>query len=101
MLAERNLFGLSRLELRELAAGLGEPAYRADQIYVWLYRRRTVSLSAMSNLPRSLRERLASAYGLRWPEVAERSRSADGTVKYLFRLDDGAEIESVYIPEPK
>ena len=40
-------------------------------------------------------------YDLRWPEVAERSRSRDGTVKYLFRLDDGATIESVYIPEER
>ena len=42
---------------------------------------------------------LAERFDLRWPEVAERALSYDGTVKYLFRLDDGATIESVYIPE--
>ncbi|HVR70671.1 MAG TPA: 23S rRNA (adenine(2503)-C(2))-methyltransferase RlmN [Vicinamibacteria bacterium] len=96
-----NLFGMSRPALARLAGELGEPAYRAAQLYSWLYRRRARSLVEMTDLPRPLRERLAAGHGLRWPEVVERSRSADGTVKYLFRLDDGATIESVYIPEER
>ena len=53
----------------------------------------------MANLPKALRSALAEAFELRWPEVAERALSFDGTRKYLFRLDDGATIEAVYIPE--
>src|SRR5690349_3041103 len=53
----------------------------------------------MTDLPKELRERLAATHAVRWPEIAERDESRDGTVKYLFRLDDGATIESVYIPE--
>ena len=53
----------------------------------------------MANLPKPLRSALAEAFELRWPEVAERALSFDGTRKYLFRLDDGATIEAVYIPE--
>src|SRR5687767_11782730 len=55
----------------------------------------------MTDLPKGLRERLAAEHEVRWPHVTERAVSTDGTVKYLFRLDDGATIESVYIPEEK
>jgi 23S rRNA (adenine2503-C2)-methyltransferase len=53
----------------------------------------------MANLPKPLRASLAQSHEVRWPEVAERTLSFDGTRKYLFRLDDGATIEAVYIPE--
>ena len=96
-----NLFGLDRPALERLAGERGEPSYRAAQLYSWLYRRRARSLAEMTDLPQSLRERLAAGHDLRWPAVAERSRSADGTVKYLFSLDDGATIESVFIPEER
>jgi 23S rRNA (adenine2503-C2)-methyltransferase len=99
--ARPNLFGMNRDALARLSADLGEPAYRAGQLYAWLYRRRARSLDEMTDLSRTLREKLAAAHDLRWPEVVERSRSTDGTVKYLFRLDDGATIESVYIPEER
>ena len=94
-----NLLGLDREALGAVFEGLGQPAYRARQVYAWLYQKRVRSIAAMTDLPKDVRERLAAAYEVRWPEVAERSASADGTVKYLFRLDDGATIESVYIPE--
>jgi 23S rRNA (adenine2503-C2)-methyltransferase len=96
-----NLFGLDRAALREIVAGLGEPAYRAEQIYLWLYRRRARTIAEMTDLAKGIRDALAAAYDLRWPEVVERGHSQDGTIKYLFRLDDGATIESVYIPEER
>jgi 23S rRNA (adenine2503-C2)-methyltransferase len=96
-----NLFGIDREALVRLAGELGEPEYRARQIYSWLYRRRVKSLDEMTDLSRAFRDQLAASHDLRWPVVVERSRSTDGTVKYLFRLDDGATIESVYIPEDR
>ena len=96
-----NLFGLDRAALGEIVAGLGEPAYRAEQIYVWLYRHRARSIAEMTDLAKGIREKLAAAYDLRWPEVVERGHSQDGTIKYLFRLNDGATVESVYIPEER
>ncbi|HXB57152.1 MAG TPA: 23S rRNA (adenine(2503)-C(2))-methyltransferase RlmN [Vicinamibacteria bacterium] len=96
-----NLFGRERdAILREITA-LGEPAYRARQVYVWIYKKRVRSFEAMTNLGKTLREELARRFVLRWPEVAERNLSYDGTVKYLLRLEDGAAIESVYIPEDR
>ena len=96
-----NLFGLDRPALEALVADLGEPAYRARQLFVWLYRKRARSLEEMTDLGKDLRARLAASYEVRWPAVAERSHSQDGTVKLLFRLDDGATIESVFIPEER
>ena len=96
-----NLFGLDRASLRSLFDGLGEPAYRAQQVYSWLYEKRAPSIDQMTDLPRALRERLAAAHEVRWPEVMERAHSVDGTVKFLFKLDDGATIESVFIPEER
>jgi 23S rRNA (adenine2503-C2)-methyltransferase len=96
-----NAFGSSRGELEGIVGQLGEPAYRARQLYVWLYRKRARSFDEMTNLSRPLRTALAGAHDLRWPTVEERQRSTDGTVKYLFRLDDGAAIESVFIPEER
>jgi 23S rRNA (adenine2503-C2)-methyltransferase len=94
-----NLFGMSEGALAALVAEKGEPAFRARQIYAWLYQRRAREVGAMVNLPKPLRAALAQGFDLRWPDVAERALSFDGTRKYLFRLDDGASIEAVYIPE--
>jgi 23S rRNA (adenine2503-C2)-methyltransferase len=94
-----NLFGMGKDALVRLATERGEPAFRGRQIYAWLYHHRVREVAAMGNLPRALRGALEREFDLRWPEVAERAESRDGTHKYLFRLDDEATIEAVYIPE--
>jgi 23S rRNA (adenine2503-C2)-methyltransferase len=96
-----NLFGSDRALLARALEERGQPAYRAAQVYGWLYRKRARAFAEMTNLPLALRQGLEADFSLRWPEVAERGRSADGTVKYLFRLDDGATIEAVFIPEER
>ena len=100
-MGKRNLFGLDRAGLEEVMAELGEPAYRARQLYVWLYGRRVRDVAAMTDLGKGLRARLESGFEIRHPEVASREVSRDGTIKYLFRLDDSATIESVFIPEER
>lgn len=99
--AQKNVFGLSREELPRLVAELGEPAYRASQLFAWLYAKRVRTFAEMTDLGTRLRQKLEARYELRWPALAERSYSTDGTIKLLFRLDDGATIESVYIPETR
>jgi 23S rRNA (adenine2503-C2)-methyltransferase len=94
-----NLFGMDREALAALGVELGEPAYRARQLFTWLYRRRVRRVADMTSLPRGLRAALEERFDLRWPDVSDRALSFDGTRKYLFRLDDGATIEAVYIPE--
>jgi len=96
-----NAFGLDRSALEALLREWDEPAFRARQLYTWLYRKRARSFAELTNLSKALRGRLAEAFELRWPDVAERQRSRDGTLKDLFRLDDGATIEAVFIPEAR
>lgn len=96
----RNLLDFSRQELAELVAELGEPSYRAAQVWQWIWHKGVQDFSAMSNLSKKMRERLADAAYIRRPEVAVQSESADGTIKFLLRLEDGEEIETVLLPEP-
>jgi 23S rRNA (adenine2503-C2)-methyltransferase len=98
-MSRANLFGMSAPALLRLVSQRGEPTFRAKQLYAWLYHRRVRDVAAMANLPKPLRASLAETHEVRWPGVQERTLSFDGTRKYLFRLDDGATIEAVYIPE--
>ena len=94
-----DILDLSRTELEAWCATEGVPSYRAAQIATWLYRQGARDFGAMRNLPGAVRERLAAAFRIALPEVATVSRSTDGTRKLLLRLDDGATIESVLIPD--
>jgi 23S rRNA (adenine2503-C2)-methyltransferase len=94
-----NLFGFEKGALAGVLHELGEPAYRSRQVYAWLYAKRARSFADMTNLAKDLRARLEQAFELRWPEILETRLSSDGTRKYLFGLEGGATIESVYIPE--
>jgi 23S rRNA (adenine2503-C2)-methyltransferase len=96
-----NLFGLEEGAIAGVLHELGEPAYRSRQVCSWLYAKRARSFAEMTNLAKGLRTRLEEAFVLRWPEIAETRLSADGTRKYLFALEGGATIESVFIPEEK
>lgn len=90
------MLNLSQVELKELLATWGEPTYRAGQIETWLYQRYAADVAEMTNLPKSLRARLAeeTELGLLRPVVA--LDSSDGyTHKTLFALPDGREIEAV------
>src|ERR1700739_4498679 len=85
------LLGKSREELRAYCAALGEPAYRADQIYHWLYAGREFSVERWSNLPAALRGKLAREAVVTLPLVRQRYVSTDGSVRYLFGLGDRRE----------
>lgn len=85
----------------ELAAQFkvwGEPAYRAKQLLEWLYARRVTDWSAMSNLPKELREKLSATFSLGLLELIRKQGAPEATQKFLWRLADGAFIESVLIP---
>ena len=90
------LYDLTYAELEDLLSGWGEPRFRADQLWRWLYRSLVDDFAAMGNLPGSLRERLAAGADLQLlaPVAAQESASAE-TRKVLFRLRDGNAIESV------
>lgn len=96
--ALRPLVGSSIQELEELMRSLGEPAFRARQLYNWLYARRAEGFDAMTTFNRDLRTRLAAGTRLRTLDLLDTQHSADGTIKFLFRTHDGYNIESVLIP---
>jgi len=76
----------------------GQPGYRAGQARRWIYEGLARSVEEMTNLPLGEREALAAAFELAEPSVERVSESRDGTVKHLWRLTDGAFVESVLIP---
>jgi 23S rRNA (adenine2503-C2)-methyltransferase len=86
---------LTLAELEQTMLDLGEPKFRGKQVYSWLHRA-APDFAAMTNLPRSLREKLSGRFLLTCPTVVRKQESAlDGTVKYLWRLYDGNCVETV------
>lgn len=98
-LERTNLLGLSGSELKEFFLANGEPAFRARQLMKWVHQRGLADFSKMTDLSRSLRERLSAMAEIKAPEIVLEQASADGTLKWLLRLDDGNCIETVFIPE--
>jgi len=94
----QSLIGLTTTELERIAQAYGEPAYRGRQVAQWLYRRGAATFEAMTDLPKAFRARLAGEYALGKSSVSHRDVAPDGTIKYLLRLHDGEQIESVYLP---
>jgi 23S rRNA (adenine2503-C2)-methyltransferase len=85
-------------ELQTQFALWEQPAYRVTQLLDWLYTRRAQSWDEMTNLPKALRDRLRETFSLQLPALVKKQGSRDTTQKFLWRLDDGALIESVLIP---
>ena len=92
------LVGMDLADLRE-ALGAGQPGYRAKQLYEAIYRGQASDFVQISTLPGRLREDLAAQHRIGLPEVARLYQSADGTRRYLLRLDDGRTVETVLMPE--
>ncbi|KAB2903285.1 MAG: 23S rRNA (adenine(2503)-C(2))-methyltransferase RlmN [Anaerolineae bacterium] len=91
-----NLYNITRNELKNLVESWGEPAYRASQIWEWLYQHKVSHPDEMTNLPKNLREKLNTETYMGTLVLAAEKHSSDGyTAKYLFRLTDGQLIETV------
>ena len=90
--------GLGLTELEGWFASRQEPVYRARQVLDWVYRKRVNAVETMTNLPLPVRQKIAENFSLRTLEPARVTGSGDTTRKFLFRLRDGALIETVLIP---
>lgn len=97
-MAPPDIKSLTREDLLARLQDWQQPAYRADQILDWLYRRRVTSWDAMTNLPKPLRDRLRETFALQNLQLITKQGSRDTTQKFLWRLGDAALIESVLIP---
>jgi len=95
----RDLVGLSREELAEELAAIGEAKFRAKQVWHWIYHQGTTDFSRMSSIARPTQDKLAERFVIGRPEAAVVQTSTDETRKFLFRFRDGQEAETVYIPD--
>jgi 23S rRNA (adenine2503-C2)-methyltransferase len=95
----RNLIGLDRQALAAEMAAIGAPAFRARQIWHWIYHRGVTDFAAMTSLAKDFRARLAERFAIGRPAISAAQVSVDGTRKWLLRFPDGQEVETVHIPE--
>ncbi len=95
----RDLVGLTREEIAAELAAIGEAAFRAKQLWHWIYHQGATDFSKMSSIARPLQEKLAEKFVIGRPVAAEVQTSTDSTRKWLFRFRDGQEAETVYIPD--
>jgi 23S rRNA (adenine2503-C2)-methyltransferase len=96
-----HLTGLSQTELTDFVTSLGEPAYRARQIFTGLQQRRLRSFAEMSDLPKELRAKLEEHAVASTLTLESRYLSTDGTRRYLFKTRDHLPVETVFIPEER
>ncbi|AMO84634.1 23S rRNA (adenine(2503)-C(2))-methyltransferase RlmN [Solibacillus sp. FSL W7-1472] len=90
-----SVYSLRLDEMKEWLTANGEKAFRAAQIYEWLYEKRVQTFEEMSNLPKALREKLEAEFALTTLSTIIKQESKDGTIKFLFQLQDGYSIETV------
>ncbi|GGI41697.1 23S rRNA (adenine(2503)-C(2))-methyltransferase RlmN [Mammaliicoccus stepanovicii] len=90
-----SIYSLQLGELEDWLTDQAEPRFRAKQIFDWLYVKRINAFSEMTNLSIELREKLAQSFEITTLEVAVKQESKDGTIKFLFELQDGYTIETV------
>ena len=98
-----NIVGLTRPALRDALIAAGTPEkqakMRVNQIWQWVYHWGVRDFAQMTNLAKDFRAKLAAHFVIELPEMVSRTVSADGTRKYLARINGGHEVEVVYIPE--
>lgn len=97
--AKINLLGLTQAKLEAFFLDLGEKRFRATQLMKWVHQLGETDFMAMTNMSKALRARLAEVAEIRLPEVMQQLDSADGTRKFLIRVNGGNAIETVFIPD--
>lgn len=94
-----SLLGMTLGELKSVAAEVGMPPFAARQMAGWIYGKKVASVDAMTNLSLKARTALSERYAVGCSAPVDAQRSADGTVKYLYRTAGGGFVETVYIPD--
>jgi 23S rRNA (adenine2503-C2)-methyltransferase len=96
--ARVNLMGLSLAQMEQFFLSLGEKKFRAQQVLKWIHHSGVTQIEDMSNLGKSLREKLLRVAEVRPPEIASQHDSSDGTRKWTIRVEGGGLVETVLIP---
>ncbi len=93
-----DILNLTLPELEEFMTELGEPKFRAVQVWQWLWQKMARDFESMTNVSKTTREKLKNCAHITWPSIKTQETSKDGTIKFLLVLADGAEVETVLIP---
>ena len=94
-----NLLGMTRAQLEAFFGEIGEKKFRAQQVMKWMHHQGVSDFQAMTNLGKGLRDRLESCAEITPPQIESQQDSADGTRKWAIKVDGGALVEAVLIPE--
>jgi len=94
-----NLLDFTRPALRDFFKNLGEKPFRADQVMKWIYHFGYDDFELMTDINKTLRDKLKTIAEIKAPEVAQEQRSSDGTIKWALDVGNNQLIECVYIPE--
>ena len=95
----RNLIGLDMVELKAALTAQGLEAFRAKQVWSWLYHHGVTDFDKMLTLAKPAREKLKAHFTIDRPVITQDQKSEDGTRKWLAKMQDGQEVECVHIPE--
>ena len=93
-----NLIGYPEAKLKEKFLDWGIKPYRANQIFTWVYHNGARSWDQMTNLSKDFRKTLGENFYIKLPKIEKKVPSKDGSIKYLFRLEDDEVVESVWMP---
>ena len=94
-----NLLDLTKSELEQLCVKHGQPKFRALQLTKWVHNKGVQDFTKMTDLQSSFRDYLNRELFIHIPKIVQSTKSADGSEKWLFKLNSGEVIESVIIPE--
>ncbi len=94
-----DIIGLPEEALKQHLTDWGEASYRTHQILGWIYQRGCRDFEDMSNVSKALKVKLKESFNLRLPVIKSRTRSEDGSIKYLFELASGGQVESIWMPD--
>ncbi len=93
-----NFLGTTEKTLKQYFVEWGVAPYRVHQVFTWVYHKEVRDFDLMTNLSKPLRQKLQATFYFSLPGLQEKFSSSDGSVKYLFSLEDGSTIESVWMP---
>ncbi len=95
---KKNLLGYTLEKMTQEFVALGESKYRSKQVFSWIYKKRVLDFSLMSDVSKSFRTLLEEQYCLDLPKIHTRLDSKDGTIKLLLEMNDGSKVEAVMMP---
>ncbi len=95
---KKNLLGYTLEKMTQEFVALGESKYRSKQVFSWIYKKRVLDFSLMSDVSKSFRALLEEQYCLDLPKIHTRLDSKDGTIKLLLEMNDGFKVEAVMMP---